>query len=289
LSLKELRKEKDFLIGIDSDGCVFDTMELKVKECIIPNLINDWGLQAISKYAREVAEFVNLYSVWRGINRFPALIKVFELLAERKEVIQREFKIPELTLLKKWIATETKLCNPALLKMVQRTRDPLLTQTLQWSTNVHESLEKIVHGVPPFPSVGQNLKKMAWFADTMVISTTTNASLAREWGEHDIAKYVKVLAGQEMGVKKETLAHAKNLGYADDHVLMIGDARGDLEAAKVNQILFYPIIPGSEVVSWERFYEEALEKLINCQYAGDYEQNLIIEFEKRLPETPPWC
>ena len=31
--LKELRPTKEFFIGIDSDGCVFDTMEIKQKEC----------------------------------------------------------------------------------------------------------------------------------------------------------------------------------------------------------------------------------------------------------------
>ena len=46
-------------------------MELKHKECFIPNTINYWGLQGVSKYAREAAEFVNLYSKSRGVNRFP--------------------------------------------------------------------------------------------------------------------------------------------------------------------------------------------------------------------------
>ena len=63
--LKEMKKEHDFFVGIDSDGCAFDTMEIKHKECFIPNIINHWGLQAVSKYARETAEFVNLYSKWR--------------------------------------------------------------------------------------------------------------------------------------------------------------------------------------------------------------------------------
>ena len=63
----------DFLVGIDSDGCVFDSMELKHKECFVPNFINHYGLQGVSKYAREAAEFVNLYSKSRGANRFPAL------------------------------------------------------------------------------------------------------------------------------------------------------------------------------------------------------------------------
>ena len=57
----EIQPTKEFLVGIDSDGCAFDTMELKHKECFIPNTIKYYNLQAISKYAREAAEFVNLY------------------------------------------------------------------------------------------------------------------------------------------------------------------------------------------------------------------------------------
>ena len=76
--LEEFKPEKEFFIGIDSDGCVFDTMEVKHKEFFCPNTVKYFGLFAISKYVRETWDFVNLYSVTRGINRFPALVKVME-------------------------------------------------------------------------------------------------------------------------------------------------------------------------------------------------------------------
>ena len=60
--LRNFGRTKDFFVGIDSDGCVFDTMEVKHKECFIPNIVKFFELAAIAKYAREVAEFVNLYS-----------------------------------------------------------------------------------------------------------------------------------------------------------------------------------------------------------------------------------
>ena len=55
--------QHDFLVGIDSDGCVFDSMELKHKECFIPNFINQYDLQGVSKYAREAAELVRQISL----------------------------------------------------------------------------------------------------------------------------------------------------------------------------------------------------------------------------------
>ncbi len=287
--LKELKREREFLIGIDSDGCAFDTMEIKHKECFIPNIIKFWNLQAISKYAREAAEFVNLYSKWRGLNRFPALIKVFDLLAEREEVCQRGFKLPDSTTLKDWVETETKLGNPALEKKVNETNDPILKITLEWTLAVNRAIADLVHGVPPYPYVRESLAKAQTHAQVIVVSQTPNEALEREWAEHDLVKYLKVIAGQEMGSKGECLGFAKAAGkYEDDQVLMIGDAPGDLKAAKINNALFYPINPGDEDQSWQRFHDEALDKFINGRYRGAYEAKLIAEFEAYLPSTPPW-
>ena len=286
--LIDFKKEKDFLVGIDSDGCAFDTMEIKHKECFIPNIINEWDLQAVSKYAREAAEFVNLYSKWRGINRFPALIDVIDLLDGRAEVKKRGFVAPDITPLRKWAETETKLGNPALEKIVAETGDPVLTRALKWSKAVNESVAKIVRGVPPFPFVRESLEKVVRSADIVVVSATPGEALEREWAEHDIAKYAKVIAGQEMGSKKECLGMAKDERYSDDHTLMIGDAPGDLKAAKANNALFYPINPGNEDASWQRFYEEAFGRFIAGTYAGAYEAKLIAEFDEYLPSIPPW-
>lgn len=79
----------DFLVCIDSDGCAFDTMEIKHKECFCPATIDNWDLQPVSSLAREAWEFVNLYSVTRGCSRFHAIIRVLDLLAERAEVRAR--------------------------------------------------------------------------------------------------------------------------------------------------------------------------------------------------------
>ena len=59
-----------------------------------------------------------------------------------------------------------------------------------------------------------------------------------------------------------------------------GIQAGDYDA------LFFPVNPGAEEDSWERFYKEAFNKFISGEYAGDYEAELIKEFEDLLPETP---
>ena len=95
-ALQGFESSRDFFVGIDSDGCAFDSMELKHKECFCPNTINYFELQAVSKYAREAWDFVNLYSRTRGCNRFLALLYVLEHLRQRPEVQRRGVKIMKL-------------------------------------------------------------------------------------------------------------------------------------------------------------------------------------------------
>lgn len=283
----EFKKTNDFLVGIDSDGCAFDTMELKHKECFIPCIIHHWGLKGISKYAREAAEFVNLYSKSRGVNRFPALIEVFKLLQKRPEVVARGAKIEIPEILVEWMNKETKLGNAALAKYVEETNDPLMKKTLAWSLDVNETVDKIVgEGVPPFPMVRESLEKLQGRADVLVVSATPQAALQKEWANQGLLPFVQSICGQEVGTKKESLAYASL--YPKNHALMIGDAPGDYKAALANNALFFPINPGAEEASWKRFFEEGAQKFLNEEFAGDYQQELLDDFNSHLPTTPPW-
>ena len=282
----DLTPKHDYLVGIDSDGCAFDTMELKHKECFIPNTVNYWNLQGVSKYAREAAEFVNLYSKSRGINRFPALVETLEWLHKRPEVKARGIKIEIPQSLLDWIATESKLGNPALEKVVADGGDAGLTQTLAWSRAVNETVGNIVRGVPPFPFVRECIRTLNEQADVLVVSATPQEALQREWEEHDLAQYTVEICGQEKGTKKEFLQAASK--YAADHALMIGDAPGDFKAAVANDALFFPVNPGAEEASWKRLYEEGIERFLSGTFAGEYQQSLLDEFDDYLPGKPPW-
>ncbi len=286
--LDDLKPQKEFFIGIDSDGCVFDTMEIKHKECFCPQFIKYYGLQRVSKYARETWEFVNLYSKTRGVNRFKALIRTMELLVERKEVKLRNAKITDLSSVVEWTKKETKLGNPALEKYAAEINNAVINTTLAWSKEVNNNIAELVFDVPPFPFVKESLDKIFPKADLMVVSQTPGEALVREWEEHTIHNYVRVIAGQEYGTKAEHLKFAAKGKYPDQKILMIGDAPGDLSAAKSNGVLFYPVNPGHEEVSWERFYEEAVDKFFEGTYSGAYEKKLIEEFETYLPEHPKW-
>jgi phosphoglycolate phosphatase-like HAD superfamily hydrolase len=282
----EITKKHEFLVGIDSDGCAFDTMELKHKECFIPNIINSYELQGVSKYAREAAEFVNLYSKSRGINRFPALIEALEWLAKRPEVAARGIGIRIPAGLVEWLKVETKQANPALAAAVEKTGDADLRQALAWSKAVNETIAGMVRGVPPFPFVRECLEKLRGKADVLVISATPNEALHREWEEHGLDSYVAAICGQESGTKKETLGAAAK--YAAHHTLMVGDAPGDYKAAVANHALFFPINPGAEEASWRQLFEEGIDRFFAKTFAGAYQAKLLAAFDKCLPEKPPW-
>jgi phosphoglycolate phosphatase-like HAD superfamily hydrolase len=288
-SLAELEPRHEFFVGIDSDGCAFDTMEIKHKECFCPNIIRHWGLQPVSKYAREAAEFVNLYSKWRGINRWPALVMVFDLLRERAEVQARSVEPPQAPRIRAFITDDGfPKSNDGLKAYMAEHPDPELDTAWAWTTGVNATVADMVHDVPPFPYVRESLQFLADKADMIVVSATPVEALTREWEEHDIAQYVRAIAGQEQGKKALHLELAAKGRYAPDRILMIGDAPGDMKAAWANDALFYPVNPGHEEASWQRFYEEAAHRFLAGEYAGAYEEGLIAEFEAILPEVPPW-
>jgi len=286
--LIDLKPTRQFFIGIDSDGCAFDTMEIKQKECFCPNFIKFYGLQKISKYARETWEFVNLYSKTRGINRFLAVLETFSLLEKRPEVHARGMQLPDMTELRKWTKNETKLGNPTLIDYAAALRNPDIDLTLAWSLKVNEDIQDMVHGMPPFPGVRESLEKITGKADALVVSQTPLEALEREWQENGIEHYVRRICGQEYGTKTEHLALAAKGKYPDNKILMIGDAPGDQKAAKSNGVLFFPINPGHEEASWSRLLNEGLDRFYEGTFEGAYERELIDEFDSYLPENPGW-
>ena len=285
--LRDFKPTREFFIGIDSDGCIFDSMEIKHKECFTPMFIKHFNLQAASKYAREVWEFVNLYSKTRGANRFPALVRALQLLRERPEVSARKVPVAETAALDEWIARESKLGNATLAAEVQRGNKGLEPVKV-WSDAVNRAIEDIVHGVPPFPLVRESLEKLSPLADAMCISQTPADALNREWTEHGLEGFVKMIAGQEMGTKTEHLKFAAKDKYPPAKILMIGDAPGDFNAARKNGALFFPINPGKEEASWECLFHEGLDRFFQGTYAGAYEARLVQEFDDCLPEKPTW-
>lgn len=289
--LRAFAPRHPFFVGIDSDGCAFNSMEVKHNDCFAVNVVKHFGLAAVSRQVHEVWDFVNLYSRTRGCNRFKALALAMDHLRAHPRVRAAGVTIPELPALRAWMQEERTLGNPTLAARLEQSSGAAraeLELVLRWSKGVNAFVADIVHDLPPFPGARAALDRLAGRADVLVVSATPAEALEREWAEHGIAGKVALIAGQEMGSKVEHLTLAAQGKYAADAILMIGDAPGDLQAARAIGALFYPIVPGEEQPSWERFCAEAMDRFFARRYAGPYEQELIDAFLRRLPEAPPW-
>lgn len=275
-------------VGIDSDGCVFPTMEIKQKQCFHGEIVRQWKLEKIEKYVREAAEFINLYSKYRGVNRFPALLRNMDLIRDRPEVVASGVAVPKFESLRRYVESGLPMSNATLKSEAERTGDPELKAVLEWSLQVNRNVEQTVKKVPPFRWALRCLERMFKSSDLIVVSQTPEEALVREWQENGMDHLIPIIAGQELGTKAEHLAMATKGRYPGDRILMIGDAPGDEKAAKAVNAHFFPINPGHEEESWQLLCEEAYDKFLAGAYGNSYEAALVAKFHALLPETPPW-
>ena len=297
IQLKNFKRTKDFLIAIDTDGCITDNMNGKQMLIFHPQFMEFYNLWGIETYFREVAEYYNLFSTDRGCNRFVAISLTLKALKKRddvKKIIKETNTIlPDVEPLDEYISytKENKLGlgNPSLEAYLDKNLTNLFYyKLLGWSEAVNRTFPHISSKIPPFDGVKEAIANMAEYADIVVVSKTSYEDLANYWEDQGIDKYAKVIAGQEMGSKGHHIEVAKAAGgYADDEVLMLGDGNGDLMAVKENNGLFYPITPGREQDDWNNF-GEAFKKFIDKEYKGKFEDDLLDDFTRALLATPAW-
>ena len=117
--LKDFKPKKKFFVGIDSDGCAFDTMGIKQRECFCPWLIGYFGLQPAAKAVRECKEFADLFSKTRGFNRHKTTKRIIaELLPAHPMVKSRGFKVPQYPHYFEWVDDPNSLLSNDGLKQL---------------------------------------------------------------------------------------------------------------------------------------------------------------------------
>lgn len=279
--------QHDYLIGIDSDGCVFDSMEVKQVMHFHPLILRHWGLEKVEHRVRQIAEYVNLHSPWRGSNRFVALLKTFELLDASPSLHRADVDLPAYSSLKAWVESGDSLSNDSLEKPASS--DPELQKVLEWSLAINRDISARMMPVPPFAGVQEALAAMKGRADMVVVSLTPLEALEHEWSTHGLRNFMDGIAGQEWGTKQEQLQLALRQGnYDPEKVLLIGDAPGDWKAAREVGVCFSPTVPGREAECWKRLLEEDLDLFFAGDYRGEAMNQRVTEFQAALsPEPPP--
>ncbi|WP_074041579.1 HAD family hydrolase [Kiritimatiella glycovorans] len=279
--LSTFRRCHDTLVGIDSDGCVFDTVAHKQHVYVQPLIIEYWGLEAAADRVRELADHINLHSTHRGGNRIANLLHLFLAMREDREIRRSGATLPPVDALRAFIEAGHPLNNEALEREARRSGDHELQKVLDWSREVTRRMAEEMEPLPPFEHAAEALRLIAERSDAVVISRTTEDALVREWTASGLHGHVDAIAGQERGEKADILRQADR-DYAPGHVLVLGDAPGDLRAARETGALFFPILPGREAESWRRFIDEGYERYLNGTFAGEYERAWIEDFRSQL-------
>lgn len=279
---------RDFFLGVDSDGCVFPTMEIKQKDCFHPAIMDHWSLWEAESEVRRAAEWVNLYSVHRGSNRFPALRLVFDCLREMPAFRARGLAVRETADLAAFLDSGLPLGEAGLAAWID-SGHPESADILEWSRDVNRRVAERVRKVGSFAGVGEALAAAREKADIVVVSATPEEALSREWRENGLDGAVDLIAGQEVGTKREQLESLALPHYRPGRVMMVGDAPGDLAAARAAGVLFYPVDPGREERSWDLLSRRYLALFFEGRYRGESEDGLVREFRSLLSEVPPWA
>lgn len=270
-------QRKQYLVCIDSDGCAMDTMDIKHINCFGPCMIDTWQLQRWEKAIQKRWNDINLYTMTRGINRFLGLYQVLQ------EVDGSYKKIAGLNELKWWVESATELSGPSLEAAIKEKDSLMLKKTLQWSIAVNDAITSLPQETKQaFAGVKECLEQLHQVADVAIVSSANQQAIMEEWKEQGFLQFTDVICSQNTGTKAYCIQKLLEQGYETHHVLVVGDAPGDREAAACNHVLFYPILVTKEKESWEKLCREAIHKFISGCYSGDYQEEKIREFEKNL-------
>jgi len=280
------KSRHDFLICIDSDGCVFDSMDVKQKQFFHPRIVSHWGLESIAEEVCELAEYVNMRSSYRGSNRFLALNRTFELLQKTNAYAQSTIELPWLEPLAAWVEAEPNLHHETLKAVVAE--DPRMQSVLDWSLAINQDIKENMGPVSHFEGVREALEDLRERADLAVVSLSPHHALQSEWGGAGLDELVDGIAGLDVGGKPLQVNLAiQQSGVSPERVLLLGDAPGDLRTAEECTIAFYPIFPGRETASWNQFMNEDADHFFAGRYREQREAQLIREYQELLSEDPP--
>ena len=259
-------KKHDYLVCVDSDGCVMDTMNCKHFRCFGPCMVDEWQLGQWKDEILERWNVINLFSMTRGINRFKGLAMALG------EIHEKYTPITGIAALQHWADTAPALSNDAVSKAAEEAADPdaklVLSKALSWSKAVNAAIVKLPEELKvPYNGAKEGLAAAHTFADVAMVSSANRDAVEEEWGKFGLLEHTDIVLAQDVGSKAACIAAMLRYGYDVNKVVMIGDAPGDCDAAEKNGVYYYPILVNHEKESWDEAIAVAFEKLKEGTYA----------------------
>ena len=274
------QRKHDFLVCVDSDGCVMDTMNCKHFHCFGPCMVTQWGLEQWKDAILERWNVINLFSMTRGINRFKGLAMALG------EIHSRYTPIVGIEALQHWADTAPALSNDGVAKAASDATDAeaklIFEKALAWSKAVNAAIVQLDESLKvPYDGAKEGLAAAHRFADVAMVSSANRDAVEEEWGKFGLLEHTDIVLAQDVGSKAACITRMLEFGYDKDKVIMIGDAPGDSDAAEKNGVHYYPILVNHEKESWEEAIAQAFPKLQEGQYDA-YGTQKKEEFLKNL-------
>lgn len=263
-------KMKEFVFCIDSDGCAMDTMTFKHQLYFGPIAAKVFNISDADNFVREWNE-TNLYRLTRGINRFVGL----------KEALEKA-KVKGMDNFYNWVLNTKSYSNESLKAEIDLKQTEDLKLALKWSNLVNEAIKNHPIKAKSFKGVFDCLKKYHQIADIYVVSSANKQAVLEEFENEGLTAFVREIYCQDKGKKEDIIKMLIEAGYDQTKMIMIGDALGDLKAAKVNNIRFYPILANKEVESWSLFKDKYADAFLKGDLDDLMQLSLIESFENNL-------
>ena len=261
-------RKHDYLVCVDSDGCVMDTMNCKHFHCFGPCMVAEWGLEEWKDEILTRWNEINLFSMTRGINRFKGLAMAL------KEIDGKYTRITGVDALVHWADTAPALSNDGVAKAAADAETEeaklVLTKALNWSRAVNAAIVELDESLKvPYDGAREGLAAAHAFADVAMVSSANRDAVEEEWGKFGLLEHTDIVLAQDVGSKAACIREMLKFGYDVDKVVMVGDAPGDCDAAEKNGVHYYPILVNHEKESWDEAIAVAFGKLQSGEYA-DY-------------------
>lgn len=260
-------RKHDYLVCVDSDGCVMDTMNCKHFNCFGPCMVTEWGLEAWKDEILARWNVINLFSMTRGINRFKGLAMALG------EFDQKYKPIVGVKALQHWADTAPALSNDGVARAAAEAADEdaklVFEKALSWSRAVNASIVELPEELKvPYGGAREGLAAAHEFADVAMVSSANRDAVEEEWGKFGLLEHTDIVLAQDIGSKAACIREMLKFGYDLDKVVMIGDAPGDLDAAAKNHVWYYPILVNHEKESWDEAIAVAYDKLRSGDFAA---------------------
>ena len=273
-------RKHDFLVCVDSDGCVMDTMNCKHFHCFGPCMVAEWGLEQWQEEILTRWYEINLFTMTRGINRFKGLAMAL------KEIDGKYMPITGVDELVHWAETAPALSNDGAAKAAAEASDPdaklVLEKALSWSKAVNAAIVALDESLKvPYEGAKEGLAAAHSFADVAMVSSANRDAVEEEWGKFGLLDHTDIVLAQDVGSKAACIKEMLKFGYDPNKVVMIGDAPGDCDAAVKNGVHYYPILVNHEKESWEEAIALAFGKLQDGDFS-QYEDEKKQQFLRNL-------